>query len=157
MITGRPRLATGGGTVAAGRPNPELSSLVDTDVYVYYGNAGAAEPNDADTWNADYGVVYHLKEDPAGTAPRPRTARNNAVHGTYDISGAIVQDNTLWGGKCILFDSGPRLRVERASSSPPQRSWLAILLLLGSCRGERTRVAHVVPGGRDPACTGPRL
>jgi hypothetical protein len=27
--------------------------------------AGVSETNDADTWNADYGVVYYLKEDPA--------------------------------------------------------------------------------------------
>ena len=28
---------------------------------------------------------------------------------------------------------------------------LAALLLLGPCHGERIRIAHVVPGGRDPA------
>jgi biopolymer transport protein ExbB len=43
---------------------PSLSSVADTEIYVYYGNAGAAETNDPDTWNADYGVVYHLKEEP---------------------------------------------------------------------------------------------
>ena len=66
---------------------PSLSSVTDTEVYVYYGNAGAAETNDADTWNADYGVVYHLKEDPAGTAPQAKDSTANAVHGTYDIAG----------------------------------------------------------------------
>jgi hypothetical protein len=35
---------------------PSLSSVTDTELYVYYGNAGAAEANDAGTWNADYGV-----------------------------------------------------------------------------------------------------
>ena len=30
---------------------PSLSSVTDTEIYVYYGNAGAAEMNDADTWN----------------------------------------------------------------------------------------------------------
>jgi Concanavalin A-like lectin/glucanases superfamily len=34
------------------------------------------------------------------------------VHGTYDIAGATVEDNTLWSGSCILFDNGPRLRVD---------------------------------------------
>jgi hypothetical protein len=33
------------------------------------------------------------------------------VHGTYDIAGATALDNTLWGGRCILFDNGPRLLV----------------------------------------------
>ena len=91
---------------------PSLSSLAGTEVYVYYGNAGTSETNDADTWNADYGVVYHLKEDPAGTAPQARDSTANAVHGTYDIAGATALDNALWGGKCILFDNGPRLRVD---------------------------------------------
>jgi nitrogen fixation protein len=80
--------------------------------YVYYGNAGAVETNDADTWNADYGVVYHLKEDPAGTAPQAKDSTAYAVHGTYDIAGATVEDNMLWGGSCTLFDNGPRLRVD---------------------------------------------
>jgi biopolymer transport protein ExbB len=93
-------------------PIPSLSSVSDTELYVYYGNPGASEANDADTWNADYGVVYHLKEDPAGTAPQAKDSTTNALHGTYDLAGATVEANTLWGGKCILFDNGPRLRVE---------------------------------------------
>ena len=55
------------------------------------------ETNDADTWNADYSIVYHLKEDFAGTAPQAKDSTANAVHGTYDIAGATVEDNTLWG------------------------------------------------------------
>ena len=74
--------------------------------------AGVSEANDADTWNADYGVVYHLKEDPAGTAPQVKDSAVTAVHGTYDITGATVEANSLWGGSCILFDNGPRLRVD---------------------------------------------
>jgi hypothetical protein len=61
---------------------PSLSSLADTELYVCYGNAGAAETNAADTWNGDYGVVYHLKEDPGGTAPQAKDSTVNAVHGT---------------------------------------------------------------------------
>jgi hypothetical protein len=33
----------------------------------------------------------------------------NAVHGTFAIAGVTVGGNTLWGGRCILFDAGPRL------------------------------------------------
>ena len=32
-----------------------------------------------------------------------------------------------------------------------QRRGLAALLLFGTCHGERTGIAHVVPGGLDPA------
>jgi hypothetical protein len=90
---------------------PSLSSLAATEICIYYGNPSAAEANDADTWNADYGVVYHLKEDPAGTAPQAKDSTVNALHGTYDIAGATALDNTPWGGRCILFDNGPRLLV----------------------------------------------
>ena len=91
---------------------PSLSSLTDIEVYVYYGNAGAAQTNDADTWNADYSIVYHLKEDFAGTTPQAKDSTTSAVHGTYDVAGATVEDNTFWAGKCILFDNGPSLRVD---------------------------------------------
>jgi Concanavalin A-like lectin/glucanases superfamily len=53
-----------------------------------------------------------VAQDPAGTAPQAKDSTANAVHGTYDIAGATVEDNTLWGGSCILFDNGPRLRVD---------------------------------------------
>jgi hypothetical protein len=75
---------------------PSLSSLAATEICIYYGNPSAAEANDADTWNADYGVVYHLKEDPAGTAPQAKDSTVNALHGTYDIAGATALDNTPW-------------------------------------------------------------
>ena len=34
------------------------------------------------------------------------------MHGTYDVAGATVEANTLWGGSCMLFDNGPRLRAD---------------------------------------------
>jgi hypothetical protein len=117
---------------------PSLSSVADTEVYVYYGNAGAAEANDADTWNPDYGVVYHLKEDPAGTAPQAKDSTVNAVHGTYDIAGATALDNILWGGRCILFDNGPRLLV---ADNP----------------GRERACDRVAAHGRHPVSAGPRL
>jgi Concanavalin A-like lectin/glucanases superfamily len=89
---------------------PSLSSLADTEIYIYYDNAGAAEANDADTWNADYGIIYHLKEDPAGVAPQAKDHQCGARH--LYIAGATVEVNTLWGGRGILFDSGPRLLVD---------------------------------------------
>ena len=52
------------------------------------------------------------KGGPAGTAPQAKDSTANAVHGTCDVAGATVEDNALWDGKCILFDNGPRLRVD---------------------------------------------
>jgi hypothetical protein len=45
----------------------------------------------------------------AHAAPQAKDSTLNAVHGTYDIAGATVHENALWGGRCILFDNGPRL------------------------------------------------
>jgi hypothetical protein len=101
---------------------PSLSSVTDAEVYVYYGNSAAAETNDTDTWNADYGVVYHLKEDPAGTAPQAKDSTVNGVHGTYDVAGATVEANALWGGRCILFDNGPRPARSRQPGDRERRS-----------------------------------
>jgi hypothetical protein len=56
--------------------------------------------------------------------------------------------------------SGPAATLSKLSSLPHQAGddtsickWrrLAAFLLLGRCHGERAGVAHVVPGGRDPA------
>jgi hypothetical protein len=38
-------------------------------------------------------------------------ANSGLIH-TYYIVGATVEDNTLWGGKSIRFDDGPRLGVD---------------------------------------------
>jgi hypothetical protein len=127
---------------------PSLASLTDTEVYLYCGNAGAA-------WNADYGIVYHLKEDPTGTAPQARDSTVNAVHGTYDLAGATVEDNTLWGGKCILFDNGPRLRVDdNAAIENADRitieAWVNTLSWPGRavvCRKEGSYILYNFSGG----------
>jgi len=41
---------------------PSLSSTIDTEVYIYYGNAGGAETNDFDVWDNDFKMVHHLQE-----------------------------------------------------------------------------------------------
>ena len=33
------------------------------------------------------------------------------MHGTYDVAGATLEENTLWGGKCMLgVSSMPAMR-----------------------------------------------
>ncbi len=50
---------------------PALSPTTDTVLYIYFGNAGAADQqNKSGTWSNSYGGIYHLKEDPKGTAPQ---------------------------------------------------------------------------------------
>src|SRR2546422_10741998 len=50
---------------------PSVSSSAATVIYMYYGNAGAAnQQNAVNAWDANYLAVWHLKEDPSGTAPQ---------------------------------------------------------------------------------------
>jgi hypothetical protein len=60
---------------------PSLVTSADTIVYVYYGNAAAAETNDTDTWDSNYTFVWHAHEtDWSGGDPdtvRDRTANGN--------------------------------------------------------------------------------
>ncbi|USO04440.1 MAG: hypothetical protein H6853_04000 [Rhodospirillales bacterium] len=40
-----------------------LSSTIDTDVYIYFGNAAAAETNQATTWRNEFTGVWHFDSD----------------------------------------------------------------------------------------------
>jgi hypothetical protein len=116
-----------------------------------------------DTWNADYGVVYHLKEDPPARRLRPRTAPPMRCTAPMNIAGATVEANTLWGGKCILFDNGPRLGVadrpaiENADRIPVE-AWVNTLSWPGRavvCRKEGSYILYNYPGGFSSYLFGP--
>ncbi|MCI0401405.1 MAG: DUF2341 domain-containing protein [Gammaproteobacteria bacterium] len=62
---------------------PSLSSTVDTVLYLYYGNATVASQQDpANVWDANYQAVWHLKEDPSGSAPQMKDSTSPPQHGT---------------------------------------------------------------------------
>jgi hypothetical protein len=49
---------------------PILSASVNTIIYIYYGNASCADQwSISGTWDTNFKGVWHLKEDPSGTAP----------------------------------------------------------------------------------------
>jgi hypothetical protein len=69
---------------------PSLSSLVDTDLYMYYGNPTCGSQQDArNVWDTNFKGVWHLKEDPSGTAPQMKdsTKANNGTSGGTMTSG----------------------------------------------------------------------
>ena len=41
---------------------PLMVSDADLDIYIYYGNAGASETDDTETWDNNYKGVWHLEE-----------------------------------------------------------------------------------------------
>jgi hypothetical protein len=62
---------------------PSLPSATNTDLYMYFNNSGAAnQQNVPGVWDTNFKGVWHLKEDPSGTAPQMRDSTSNANHGT---------------------------------------------------------------------------
>ncbi len=73
---------------------PILSSSVDTEIYIYYGNASAADQeNPVGVWDDDFVGIWHLDEDPSGTAPQMKDRSPNNNHGSTEggmLSSASV-------------------------------------------------------------------
>ncbi len=95
---------------------PSLSSSADTDFYIYYGYAAATEINDTTTWNSNYLAVYHMQEDPSGTAPQMLDSTSNNRDLTSE--GTMTSGDSVAGkleGKALDFD-GTDDRVNSATS-----------------------------------------
>ena len=73
------------GTLVAWVKVPTLSYTADTTIYIYYGNSGISsdQSNPTGVWDANFKGVWHLKENPAGTAPQMKNSKTNANHGTH--------------------------------------------------------------------------
>ncbi len=55
-----------------------LSSLANTVIYMYYGNAGcSSQQNVTGTWNSNYKGVWHSKDDPDNSHIKDSTGVNN--------------------------------------------------------------------------------
>ncbi|MHC4638572.1 MAG: DUF2341 domain-containing protein, partial [Planctomycetota bacterium] len=93
-----------------------LSSSVDTVLYMYYGNAGAADQRDTvNVWNSNYLMVQHLQETTG--IHYDSTANNNdgtaqggldqnatgKINGADDFNGS---DNKITFGSSVLPNSG---------------------------------------------------
>ena len=78
---------------------PKVSATSNTSFWVWYGKAGEVQPaRDAaygseSVWDADYLLVLHLNEDPAGTAPQFLDATSNSHDATN--SGGITSANSI--------------------------------------------------------------
>lgn len=75
---------------------PSINSTTDTTIYMYYGNSTATnQQNVTGTWNTNYKGVWHLKENPAGTAPQIKDSTSNANNGT--TQGAMTSGEQISG------------------------------------------------------------
>ena len=93
------------GTLVAWVNVPSLSSSTDTKLYVYFGNAGAAnQASPAAVWDGDFKGVWHLKENPAAGAPQIKDSTINGNHGTaYGSMTPSDQGPGMIGGG-LTFD-----------------------------------------------------
>jgi hypothetical protein len=82
-----------------------LSSSVDTDVYVYYGNSGASEPaEDAtygreNTWDSGYKLTAHLQETGNGTPGEYLDSTSNDNDGTAGANAPSPVDFIMGKGQ----------------------------------------------------------
>jgi VCBS repeat-containing protein len=80
---------------------PTLSALSNTSLYVYYGNAGAANQwNSSGTWDATYGGVWHLSN--GSFADSTSNANNGTNTGTTDTTGIIEEGRTFNGSSQLI-------------------------------------------------------
>jgi phosphodiesterase/alkaline phosphatase D-like protein len=72
------------GTLVAWVKVPILSNTANTTVYIYYGNSAITTYQSTPTgvWDSNYKGVWHLKENPSGTAPQMKDSTANANNGT---------------------------------------------------------------------------
>jgi hypothetical protein len=75
---------------------PSLSSSVDTNLYMYYGNPTcSSQQNATNVWDTNFKGVWHLKEDPFGTAPQMKDSTINGNNGTS--SGSMTTSDQVPG------------------------------------------------------------
>lgn len=104
---------------------PSLSSTVDTDFYIYYGNSGATEPLSTATygsyavWN-NYNVVYHLNESGNGTTGEFKDSTSNNNHlsspGSSNTPDRVV--GAMGYGQDFVKANGDKLTSGSSISAP---------------------------------------
>lgn len=75
---------------------PTLSASVDTDIYLYFGNnsISTSQEDKVAVWDSNYKGIWHLSENPAGTAPQMKDSTSNANNGTSNGSMTLSDQVT---------------------------------------------------------------
>jgi PKD repeat protein len=73
----------GTGTLVAWVNVPSVTNSTNTTIYIYYGNLTVSgQQNPTGVWDANYTAVWHLAQNPAGTAPQELDSTSNANSAT---------------------------------------------------------------------------
>ncbi|MFB0515915.1 MAG: DUF2341 domain-containing protein, partial [Candidatus Neomarinimicrobiota bacterium] len=94
------------GTLVAWVKIPTLKSNEDTVIYMDYGNSAitSSQENAAGVWDSNYKGVWHLKENPTGTAPQMKDSTSNT--NDMESQGSMTSEDLVDGkiGKALDFD-----------------------------------------------------
>ena len=113
---------------------PTVATASDTVIYMYYGNAGASDQQDAvNTWDSNYKGVWHLPDGTSLTANDSTSNANNgtlvntptATAGQIDGAGAFVRSSSQY---ISLPNGGGLNNIQTGSIS----AWLKTADNLGS-------------------------
>ena len=89
---------------------PSLSATADTDIYMYYENASAAnQQNPAGTWNSNYNAVWHLSE--TGGIRYDSTGNNNLT----DVNTVGSATGNVDGAANFVSSNSEELTITDAS------------------------------------------
>jgi hypothetical protein len=99
---------------------PFLSSTVDTDIYIYYGNATASSQEDVtNVWDSNFEMVQHLKDDPDNAHTQDSTINDkdgakNSADNPIETAGKIgrAQDFSSDHVSCGNLGIGDTYTVE---------------------------------------------
>jgi biopolymer transport protein ExbB len=91
---------------------PDFPAAATKDIWLYYGNKKAPAAGDAaQTFDANYSLVYHF-DDAAGSAPKDRTAYgNNAQNAPSGIDDAAIigKGAKFAGAAAVMVPASPSL------------------------------------------------
>ncbi len=109
----------GTGELVAWVKVPTVSASVDTDIYMYYGNATVGSQQDAvNVWDANYVQVSHLKETPNGTLDELLDSSGSGNHGqTFGMGASNSVDAKAGKGlNFVRADALDQIRVYDSAS-----------------------------------------
>jgi len=97
---------------------PSVLAASDTIIYLYYGNAGASDgaATAGAVWDSNHIGVYHLGENPAGTAPQMKDSTTLVGHGTTNGSMVAGDSATAKAGKGITISTGKYITVPASTT-----------------------------------------
>ncbi len=90
------KYTSGTGELVAWVRVPYLSNTANTVIYMYYCNSSATnQQNAGGVWDSDYKGVWHLAQDPSGSAPQMVDSTSNLDHAT--TNGTMTLSDLVTG------------------------------------------------------------